>query len=327
MSSKNVLITGGCGFIGSNLTRFLLKNTDYNIIIIDKLSYSTKGFERVKEMDPSRVRIFTWDLAIPLTDGMAREFGDINIILHLAAESHVDKSIADPPKFIENNVMSTVYILEYARTLKNLDFFLYFNTDEVFGFAPQNKDYTENDKFTPRNPYSASKASGELICLSYANTYDIPFLSLNCMNVFGKMQHVEKFIPKVMKMLLSNETVSIHSYPDQHTAGSRFYIHVDDVARAVLFIMKNGQLGENYNVRGSIEVDNLSLAKMIAECMGRELKYEMVNFHADRPSHDLRYSLCGKKMERMGWKLDNNFKDQIQEIVDWTMNNLEWLEE
>lgn len=325
---ERILITGGAGFIGSNLTRYLVENTDYQIFIIDKLSYATKGFERVRGFPHDRVKVFTWDLVTPISEGIIKELGDISIILHLAAESHVDDSIMSPVPFIHNNVMSTCQILEYARILDDkLKFFLYFNTDEIFGFAPQDTDYKESDKFTPRNPYSASKASGELICMSFANTYNIPLLSLNCMNVFGKMQHVEKFIPKVIKKLLHDETVEIHTYPDGLTAGSRFYIHVNDVARAVLFIMKNGIIGENYNIRGQLELDNLNLAKMIAECMGKKLKYDLVNFHSSRPGHDCRYGLDGTKLSNLGFEITSNFHDNLQEIVDWTLKNLEWLEE
>jgi dTDP-glucose 4,6-dehydratase len=324
-----VLITGGAGFIGSNLTKYLLKHTDYNIVIIDKLSYATKGIARIQDiLDNPRVRLFTWDLSIPLSVGMKRVLGDIHIILNLAAESHVDNSIADAPEFIRNNVMSTTYLLEYAREIKNtLEFFFLFSTDEVFGYAPQNVDYTEDDKFTPRNPYSASKAACELICKSYSVTYDIPLISTNCMNVFARMQHVEKFIPLVMKKVLSNEIVYIHSYPDEQVAGSRFYIHADDVARAVFFLMQHGTIGESYNIRGLIEIDNLSLAKKIADFMSKELKYEMVNFHASRPSHDLRYSISDAKMTKLGWKLDSDFDEQLRDTVEWTMKNIEWLEE
>jgi dTDP-glucose 4,6-dehydratase len=325
---KTVLITGGCGFIGSNLSKYLLDHTDYNIIIVDKLSYSTKGFERVKDLPKDRVQIYTWDLVIPITCGLSRLFGDVNIILHLAAESHVDNSITNAPEFIHNNVMSTVQILEYAKTLENLDYFFLFSTDETYGnLEVDGVLYTEESRHSPRNPYSASKSSAEMICLSYANTYDIPLMSVNCMNVYGKMQHVEKFIPKVIDMLLKDETISIHSYPDKITAGSRFYIHVDDVARAVLFIMKNGKMGECYNIAGQIELDNLSLAKMIAGCMDKELKYEMLVHDENRKGHDLRYGLDGTKLANLGFHIEANFRENLREIVDWTLENLEWLEE
>jgi len=327
---KNILITGGCGFIGSNLAKYLLHHTDYNIVIIDKLSYSTKGLERVKDISSNeRVKVLTWDLVMPMTDGIKNILGDINIILHLAAESHVDNSIENAPECIHNNVMSTVYLLEYARTLSNLDFFFLFSTDETYGnLEPDGILYTEESRHNPRNPYSASKSASEMIGLSYANTYKIPYMSVNCMNVYGNTQHVEKFIPKVMKYLLDDKTVSIHCYPDGVKAGSRFYIHVDDVARAVLFIMKNGTIGETYNIAGQIELDNLELAQMIAKIMGKELKYEMlINDSESRPGHDTRYGICGDRLFNLGFNFENDFEETFEKVIKWTLANPKWLEE
>ena len=323
----NVLVTGGCGFIGSALVEYLLKHTDYHISIIDKLSYASMGLQRVAHMDKSRVKVYTWDLTQPISHGIIRELGDINIILHLCAESHVDDSIANPVEFIQNNINSTCQVLEYARTLKNLQQFFYFSTDEVYGNAPDDKLYTEEDRHDPRNPYSASKSASEMICLSYANTYNVPLISLNSMNVFGIKQHVQKFIPMVIKKILNDEIVYIHSYADCKKSGSRFYIHTDNIAAAVFFLMENGSIGQCYNVTGEEEVSNLDLALMIAKFMGKELKYEMVDFHSSRPGHDLRYGLNGDKMKKMGWVLPYTFHEHLEKTVKWTMENLEWLEE
>lgn len=325
---KNVLITGGCGFIGSNLAKYLLEHTDYNIYIIDKLNYSTKGLERVKEiLNNSRIKIITWDLVLPISEGIQTLLKDINIVLHLAAESHVDSSIANAPECIHNNVMSTVYILEYAKTLKNLDFFFLFSTDETYGNLEQGAVlFTEESRHNPRNPYSASKSASEMIGLSYANTYSIPYMSVNCMNVYGNTQHVEKFIPKVMSFLLEDKTIPIHCYPDGKTAGTRFYIHVDDVAKAVLFLIQNGKIGETYNIAGQIEIDNLSLAKLIAKIMNKELKYEMSIFDKSRLGHDLSYGLNGDKLSKLGFQIQRNFEETLRKVIEWTLKNPKWLE-
>jgi dTDP-glucose 4,6-dehydratase len=246
----------------------------------------------------------------------------------MAAETHVDNSISYPVEFINNNVKSTVNMLEYARSIKDtLDIFFYFSTDEVFGSAPDGVSYKEWDTHHPTNPYSASKSASEMLCLGYENTYKIPLMIVNVMNAFGERQHVEKFIPKVIKKILNDETVYIHSYPDKIRAGSRFYIHGRNIAAAVLFLIQHGTLGEKYNVVGEKEVDNLEMAQLIASIIGKPLKYEMVDFHSTRPGHDHRYALDGTKLFEMGWKLPLTFEESLRKTVEWTLENKKWLEE
>ena len=331
---KNILVTGGCGFIGHHFVEHIYRNTDWNIIIIDKLTYASKGFERIKNFlaithmkdMPNRIKIITWDLINPLSIGLIKEIGNIDIIVHMAAETHVDNSIKNPKLFIENNVMSTYNLLEYSRKLKSLKNFFYFSTDEVFGPALGDTLYKEWDRHKPTNPYSASKSAAEQICIAYENTYKIPLMIVNVMNAFGERQHVEKFIPKCVKKILNNELIKIHSYPNKKESGTRFYIHARNIASAVLFLIKNGTLGEKYNISGEREVSNLEMAQMIAKCMNKELKYEMVDFHSSRPGHDLRYGLDGNKLFSMGFKLPCNFEESLQKFVNWTLKNQEWLE-
>ena len=331
---KNILVTGGCGFIGHHFVEHIYRNTDWNIIIIDKLTYASKGFERIKNFlaithmkdMPNRIKIITWDLINPLSIGLIKEIGNVDIIVHMAAETHVDNSIKNPKLFIENNVMSTYNLLEYSRKLKSLKNFFYFSTDEVFGPALGDTLYKEWDRHKPTNPYSASKSAAEQICISYENTYKIPLMIVNVMNAFGERQHVEKFIPKCVKKILNNELIKIHSYPNKKESGTRFYIHARNIASAVLFLIKNGTLGEKYNISGEREVSNLEMAQMIAKCMNKELKYEMVDFHSSRPGHDLRYGLDGNKLFSMGFKLPCNFEESLQKFVNWTLKNQEWLE-
>ena len=326
-----VIITGGCGFIGHHFVEHIYKNTDWEIIILDKLSYASNGFERLRDTDTlnnSRVKVFTNDLINPLPEGIIKEIGlNVDYIVHMAAETHVDNSIKDPKLFIDNNIYSTLNMLEYAKKLPNLKMFFYFSTDEVFGPALGDTLFKEWDRHKPTNPYSASKSAAEQICISYENTYKIPLMIVNVMNAFGERQHVEKFIPLCVKKLLNNETIYIHSYPDKKTSGTRFYIHARNIAEAVLFLIKNGTIGEKYNISGEREVSNLEMAQMIAKFMHKELDYELIDFHSSRPGHDLRYGLDGTKLFEMGFKLPINFEESLRKTVEWTLENQKWLEE
>ena len=328
-----IIITGGCGFIGHHFVEHLCINTDWDIIVIDKLSYASMGFERLRDTEifstyQNRVKVFTTDLVLPIPEGLIKEIGlDVDYIVHMAAETHVDNSIKYPQLFITNNIDSTVNILEYAKKLKSLKKMFYFSTDEVFGPALGDTLYKEWDRHKPTNPYSASKSAAEQICVAYENTYGLPLIIVNVMNAFGERQHVEKFIPLCIKRILAGDKVFIHSYPDKKTAGTRFYIHGRNIAQAVLFLINNGEIGEKYNISGEKEVSNLELALTIAKIMNKKLDYEMINFHETRPGHDLRYGLDGTKLFSMGFELPLNFEESLRKTVEWTLANPKWLEE
>lgn len=326
-----IIITGGCGFIGHHFVEHVFTKTDWDIIVLDKLTYASMGYERLRDtetLDSPRVKVFCCDLVNELTDGIKMEIGkDVDYIVHMAAETHVDNSIKNPELFIHNNVMSTFRMLEYARTLTNLKNFFYFSTDEVFGPAPGETLYKEWDRHRPTNPYSASKSAAENICVSYENTYKIPLMIVNVMNAFGERQHVEKFIPLCIKKIMNGERIYIHSHPDRLKAGTRFYIHARNIASAVLFLIKNGTIGEKYNISGEAEVSNLEMAQFIANVVGKPLDYEMVDFHSDRPGHDLRYGLDGTKLNEMGWSIPVSFEESLRKTIEWTMGNPRWLEE
>lgn len=326
---KTILVTGGCGFIGSHLIEHIHRKKDWNIVVIDKLTYASNGLSRLRDaslLDSRRLRIFTIDLTSPIPVGVIKEIGDVNYIVHMAAETHVDNSIVDPVNCIHNNVMSTVHILEYARKLTRLEKFFYFSTDEVYGPAPDNIAYRETDRHNSTNPYSASKSAAEQICLAYRNTYEIPLVIVNVMNAFGERQHVEKFIPKCIKYILEGRRLYIHANKDCEKVGSRFYIHARNISDAVMFLIERGELGETYHVTGEREVSNLEMAKFIANVLGKELSYELVDFHSDRPGHDLRYALDGSKLREMGWELPVDFEHSLRKTIEWTVQNKKWLE-
>jgi dTDP-glucose 4,6-dehydratase len=327
---KKILITGGAGFIGSHVLEHLAEKTGAELVVVDKLNYSCKGWQRLEEdgLDKHpRVKLISWDLCMPFSSGIRKEIGEVDIIIHMAAESHVDRSIDHPLEFVTNNVNATVNLLEYARGLKNLENFFYFSTDEVFGPALNDSCYKEWDRHKPTNPYSASKSAAEGFCVAYENTYQLPVMIINNMNVFGERQHVEKFIPMTIKKVLNDEQVLIHSHKDKKTAGTRFYIHARNVAAAILFLLEKGTIGEKYHVVGEQEVSNLEMAQAIADIMGKKLDYKMVDFHSDRPGHDLRYCLEDTKMNKLGWKLPVSFMDSLENTIKWTLRNQQWLEE
>lgn len=326
------VITGGRGFVGHHLVEHLLKNTDWDLVLLDKLSYASISKDKLKDMDTwdiykDRVKTYQVDLQMPISEGVDKEIGDIDYILHLAAESHVDNSIDHPVPFILNNVTATLNILEYARKHPELKMFVNFSTDEVYGPAPEGKDFKEFEYHNPSNPYSASKSAQEAIGIAYSNTYKVPVITTHTMNIFGERQHPEKFVPMVIRKVLNGETVTIHANKDKTKAGTRFYLHARNLSSALLHIVSLGYKGyDEWNIAGLEEVDNLTLAQLIAEYVGKPLKYEMVDFHSSRPGHDLRYALDSTKLIESGYTYPKDFKESLKKTVEWMLDRRdEWL--
>ena len=338
---KKVLITGGAGFIAHHIIAYIIKNTDWEIVTIDRLDISGnlnrlhEVLENFAPKDKKRLKIVFHDLKAEINSQIMSAVGEPNIILHLAAASHVDRSISYPMEFVLDNVVGTVNLLDFARKLKKIERFVYFSTDEIFGNAPEGISYSEYDRYNSTNPYSASKASAEEFCVAYENTYKLPIYITHTMNVFGERQHPEKFIPMTIQRVRDSEKVFIHSNEEKTKAGSRHYIHAQDVADGLMFILnlKNythkGDFGNakcpKFNLVGPEEIDNLSLAEKIANAQNKELIYELIDNHSSRPGHDLRYSLSSDLLKSLGWEPKIKLSKRIEEVVDWSLKNNRWL--
>lgn len=336
---KTALITGGAGFIAHHLIGKLLKETDWNIISLDRLDFSG-NLNRLHDLmqdfspeDRSRVKIVYHDLKSAINPLISADIGKVDYILHLAAGSHVDRSIEYPMEFVMDNVVGTCNILDYARGLDHLERFVYFSTDEVFGPAPDGVNYGENDRYNSTNPYSASKAGGEELAVAFENTYGLPVYITHTMNVFGERQHPEKYIPMCIKKVRDGKPITIHSDPTKTIPGSRHYIHAEDVADALLFLLSSptvvykdstGAKCPKFNIVGAEELNNLQLAQLIADIQEKELNYELIDFHSARPGHDLRYSLSGQRMKDMGWT-PKPVRDRLKQVVEWTLTNERWI--
>lgn len=327
-----VLITGSAGFVGHYVVEKIMKETDWDIVGLERLSYSG-NLNRLSHIDGIKDRYVSihHNLQSPIEKMLQNQIGQVDYIIHIAANSHVDRSISDPLSFVMDNVVGTCNILNFARTLPDLKCFLYFSTDEVFGPAPNGVKYDEYDRYNSTNPYSASKAGGEELAVAFRNTYGIPVVVTHTMNVFGDRQHPEKYIPKCIKKVMNDECIEIHSDESRTVPGSRHYIHGEDVADGVLFILKTvdaspkkDTLCPKFNLVGPEEVNNLELAQMISDVMGKPLKYNLVDFHSSRPGHDLRYAISGERLAKLGWTPKESLRQRISQVIDWTLKNSMW---
>lgn len=346
MNRKRMLITGGAGFVGHHIVDHFMLNTDWDIVSLDRLDYSgnLNRLSSVMSLYPfterKRLKIVWHDLKAEISELTHNMIGDVDYILHLAASSHVDRSISHPMEFLMDNTVGTMNVLNYARKLQSLERLIYFSTDEIFGIAPNGVSYKERDRYNSTNPYSASKAAAEEFCVAYENTYKLPIFITHTMNIFGERQHPEKFIPMSIRKVRDGEKIFVHSDPTKTIPGSRFYIHAKDVARSMYFLLHlNSQQLEKvytpdyggakcpkFNVVGKQEVNNLEMVNWIAEAQGRAPVVEMVDFHTSRPGHDLRYALDGSYMEELGWTPSVSVKEQVQAVTRWSLDNKEWIE-
>lgn len=340
-----ILITGGAGFLGSHIVEHLLKTTEAEIIILDKLSYASNGFERLRDIDVmgtitgERVRVLSCDLGQPMPEGIAQEVGEVDYIIHAAAETHVDNSIVDPLPFLKSNVLGTHHLLWWARSLpeSRLKRIFLVSTDEVYGPADlddKSNAFDEEAAFRPANPYAAAKAGGEAVGMAYANTYRLPITIVNTMNLVGERQHHEKYVPMVIRRAIQGEKVLIHADPTKRFSGTRFYLHCRTYADALSFLIRTDRdnmfksspgLPLKIHVCGEREISNLDLAQMLAGFVGKPLSYELVDFHSSRPGHDLAYRMKDQRIRDLGWQRPMNIEQSLEKTVQWYLANPKWL--
>jgi dTDP-glucose 4,6-dehydratase len=328
---ESVLVTGGAGFIGHHLCEHLIARTDWHLHLISTFNHKGNS-ARLEALPVGRYTLHAHDLTRPIPRALADRIGPVKHIFHLAAESHVDRSLADPVPFIRNNVDVTLSVLEYARRVKPATVFQ-ISTDEVYGPAEPSHEHQEWEPAIPSNPYAASKAAQEAIAISYWRAYGVPVVITNTMNNFGERQDVEKFVPMVLRRVLAGEEVVIHGSPGD--IGSRFYLHARNHADALLYLTQHPPAAfpkadrpDRYHIVGDVEMDNLQMAELIAQFAGVPLRYKLEEFHKTRPGHDRRYALSGEKLRMKGWRHPVPFEQSLKQMIEWTMReeHRHWLE-
>jgi dTDP-glucose 4,6-dehydratase len=313
-----LLITGGAGFIGSNFIRYWLnKYTEDEIVNLDVLTYAG-NLENLKEFEiDSRYRFVKGDICDrELVFSLVK---DVDIVVHFAAESHVDRSILDPSAFIRTNVLGTQTVLDAVRECKKR--FHHISTDEVFGaLKPNDPAFTEKTPYDPRSPYSASKAASDHLVRAYYHTYGIEMTISNCSNNYGPYMFPEKIIPLFISNLMEDKKVPVYGDGQQ----VRDWIHVADHARGIDMIMKHGTIGETYCLGGDAEMANLDLTKTLLKLMGKD--ESSIEYVTDRPGHDRRYAIdFSKAKKELGWEPQVKFEEGLKEMIEWYQDNQEWV--
>jgi dTDP-glucose 4,6-dehydratase len=334
--NKTVLLTGGAGFIGSSVIRKLITSTNSTVINVDKLTYAG-NLESLSEIEgAARYKFEQVDIcdAPRIREIFARYQPDA--VMHLAAESHVDRSIDGPREFIETNIIGTFNLLEASREyLANLDNskkrnfrFHHISTDEVYGSLGADGLFTENSSYQPKSPYSASKASSDHLVRAWHHTFGLPVVVTNCSNNYGPYQFPEKLIPILIRNALTGNPLPIYGKGDN----VRDWLYVDDHADALIKVLADGQVGETYNIGGNNERTNLEVVHAVCTALD-ELATdsphcphaELIEFVTDRPGHDQRYAIDASKLERdLGWKPSETFESGLRKTVAWYISNQDW---
>jgi len=336
---KNILVTGGAGFIGSAVIRHLIKNTSHRVVNVDKLTYAG-NLESLDSIQNSDRYIFE-KVDICDANEVSRVFNETkpDIVMHLAAESHVDRSIDGPSEFIQTNIFGTYVLLEEARSYwsnlkvdkKNNFKFHHISTDEVYGDLKSEDDlFTEKTPYAPSSPYSASKASSDHLVRAWYRTFNLPTIITNCSNNYGPYQFPEKLIPLTILNALEGRALPIYGDGKQ----IRDWLYVDDHARALVYVALRGSIGETYNIGGHNEIQNIDVVKTVCAILdkiapskidGIERYEKLITYVKDRPGHDLRYAIDASKIENeLGWMPDETFATGIRKTVEWYLDNNIW---
>lgn len=335
---KRVCLTGIGGSIGIHTLSQIMKHTDWEVVGID--SFRHKGWcDRIANHfanhpnDIKRTTIITHDLVAPFSELTKRGVGHIDYIINMASLSDVEESNQNPIPFVLNNIHLVLNMLEYAREIKPLAF-IQISTDEVYGPTEGKDDgYKEWDAKVSSNPYAASKSCQEELAIAWWRAFGVPLIITNTMNNFGEMQSASKYPVIIQKLISQDQEITIHG--DETGIGSRSYIHSQNFANALIFLLKNTvpyahkpsvvDRPDRYHIAGDKQVDNLELAKMVAGLMGKELKYKVVDFHKTRPGHDKHYGLNADKIAKLGWVSPVSFEESMANTIKWQQENERWI--
>lgn len=331
---ENMLVTGGCGFIGSNFIRYLLEESDFSgrVVNVDKLTYAgnPENLSGIENDSPGRYIFIRADIGDQKI--MAHLFNDYEIdsICHFAAESHVDRSIVKPDAFIQTNIVGTFNLLELARAnQERLQRFHHISTDEVFGSLGTEGFFTEETAYQPNSPYSASKAGSDHLVRAYHKTYGLPITISNCSNNYGPYQFPEKLIPLMILNAFEGKPLPVYG-DGRHV---RDWLYVRDHCTGIWRIMKHGKIGETYNIGGSNEMENIKVVEMICDILdefqipaGKSLRRDLITFVQDRPGHDRRYAIDFTKLRQaVSWQPEESFESGLRKTIKWYLEHPGWV--